>query len=122
MVLSFNPLRVTMASNIAVGSTGKVSSKDMKIEDLNEFSNVFASQFNNSDIHDRVLCFEVIIKDEESEKEVDSEDNESGTESIKRSDCFDISSPRSSDLESPTKCEDDNEMNLENKVDGNICK
>ena len=53
-----------------VESSPKVSSKDMKMEDLNEFSNIFASLFNNSDIHDRVLCFEV-IRDEESEKKVD---------------------------------------------------
>ena len=58
----------------------KVVSKDMTIEDLNEFSNVFASQFDNSDIHDRVLCFQ-IIKDEESNAEVDSRGNENESES-----------------------------------------
>ena len=40
------------------------SSKDLKIEDLDEFSNIFASEFNNSDIHDRVLCFQIIEDDE----------------------------------------------------------
>ena len=65
----------------AVESFAKVSSKEMKMEDLNKLSNIFASEFNNSDIHDRVLCFEV-IKDEELGTKVDnSEDNES--ESIK---------------------------------------
>ena len=55
-----------------VESSPKVSSKDMKMEDLNEFSNIFSSLFNNSDIHDRVLCFEVIRDvDGESEKKVD---------------------------------------------------
>ena len=44
----------------AVESFGKVSSKEMKMEDLNKLSNIFASEFNNSDMHDRVLCFEVI--------------------------------------------------------------
>jgi hypothetical protein len=34
--------------------------RDMTIEDLQEFSNIFASEFNNSDIHDRMLCFQVI--------------------------------------------------------------
>ena len=58
----------------------KVLSKDMTIEDLNEFSNVFASQFDNSEIHDRVLCFQ-IIKDEESNAEVDSRGNENESES-----------------------------------------
>ena len=60
----------------------KVLSKDMTIEDLNEFSNVFASQFDNSDIHDRVLCFQ-IMKDEESDTEVDSSDeNESESNNV----------------------------------------
>ena len=58
----------------------KVLSKDMTIEDLNEFSNVFASQFDNSEIHDRVLCFQ-IIEDEESNAEVDSRGNENESES-----------------------------------------
>ena len=58
----------------------KVVSKDMTIEDLNEFSNVFASQFDNSEIHDRVLCFQ-IIKDEESNAEVNSRGNENESES-----------------------------------------
>ena len=57
--------------NMAVEGSAEVSSKDMKVEDLNEFSNIFSAQFNNSDIHDRVLCFE-IIRDEES----DSSDDE----------------------------------------------
>ncbi|CAB4043631.1 Hypothetical predicted protein [Paramuricea clavata] len=45
--------------------------RDMTIEDLQEFSNIFASEFNNSDIHDRVLCFQII---ENETKVVDSED------------------------------------------------
>ena len=36
------------------------SSKNLKIEDLDEFSNIFSSEFNKSDIHDRVLCFQII--------------------------------------------------------------
>ena len=52
--------------------------RDMTIEDLQEFSNIFASEFNNSDIHDRVLCFQVI---ENETKVVDSEDDESRCES-----------------------------------------
>jgi hypothetical protein len=52
--------------------------RDMIIEDLQEFSNIFASEFNNSDIHDRVLCFQVI---ENETKVVDSEDDESRCES-----------------------------------------
>ena len=38
----------------------KMPTKDMIIADLSEFSNVFASEFNKADIHDRVLCFQVI--------------------------------------------------------------
>ena len=52
---------------------GDVSSKDMTVE---EFSNIFASEFNNSEIHDRVLCFQ-IIKD----KEYGTKDDESQSES-----------------------------------------
>ena len=40
---------------------GEMSSKDTPTE---EFSNIFASEFNNSDMHDRVMCFQ-IIKDNE---------------------------------------------------------
>ena len=47
--------------------------RDMTIDDLQEFSNIFASEFNSSDIHDRVLCFQ-IIENEESKTEVESED------------------------------------------------
>ena len=55
------------------------SSKDMTIEDLHDFSNIFSSEFNCSDIHDRVLCFEIIQDDELTAKD-DSEDNsESGS-------------------------------------------
>ena len=36
---------------------GEMSSKDTRTE---EFSNIFASEFNNSDMHDRVLCFQII--------------------------------------------------------------
>ena len=52
--------------------------RDMTIEDLQEFSNIFSSEFNNSDIHDRVLCFQVI---ENETKVVDSKDDESRCES-----------------------------------------
>ncbi|XP_028412094.1 BTB/POZ domain-containing protein POB1-like [Dendronephthya gigantea] len=38
----------------------EVSSNAMKFEDLHEFSNIFASEFNNNSIHDRVLCFEIL--------------------------------------------------------------
>ena len=48
--------------------------KDLTIEELREFSNIFATEFNRSEMHDRVLCFQIIendmhdSKDEESEK------------------------------------------------------
>ena len=54
--------------------------RDMTIEDLQEFSNIFASEFNSSDIHDRVLCFQ-IIENEELNTEVDNENVNSETRS-----------------------------------------
>ena len=56
----------------------EVSSKDMTIADLNECANIFASQFDNSEIHDRVLSFQ-IIKDGKFETGVDSEYGEGET-------------------------------------------
>ena len=48
----------------------------MKYEDLLTFSNVFASEFNNSSLHDRVLVFEIIVEEEtESEEETDNHDD-----------------------------------------------
>ena len=50
--------------------------KRMKYEDLLKFSNVFASEFNNSSLHDRVLVFEMIVGEEtESEEETDNHDD-----------------------------------------------
>ena len=95
----------------------EVSSKDLTIEDLNEFSNIFASEFNNSDIHDRVLYFQVIAKKEESYTGVDSENDESGTD--KRSD---ITADSDNIASSSPKCKDKNEINEENEIDGNVCK
>ena len=52
--------------------------RNMTIEDLQGFSNIFASEFNSSDIHDRVLCFQ-IIENEELNTKVDNEDINSET-------------------------------------------
>ena len=49
------------------------SSKDLKLEDFKEFSNIFSSEFNKSDIHDRVLIFQ-ILEDDEFEKTNDFDD------------------------------------------------
>ena len=42
-------------------------SKDMTNDELREILNSFASEFNNSDFHDRVLCFEFIEDDRDNE-------------------------------------------------------
>ena len=49
-------------------------SKDVNIiiEELRGFANIFASEFNKVDIHDRVLCFQ-LIKEGQRETNVDSE-------------------------------------------------
>ena len=49
-------------------------------KDSSGFANAFASEFNKADIHDRVLCFEVI---KEGELEFDSDDFEIGFEVMK---------------------------------------
>jgi hypothetical protein len=48
---------IVMASSNCEGS-----SKQVKHEDLVLFMNSFASEFNNDNLHDRVLVFEVIEK------------------------------------------------------------
>ena len=70
---------------MALQGSEEVLSTDMTIEDLNECSNIFASEFNKADIHDRVLCFQFIINTErELETEVDCEDDERETESFSK--------------------------------------
>ena len=63
-----------------VDGFAKVSSKEMKMEDLNKLSNIFASEFNSSEIHDRVLRFEV-IKDEQFETRLDNSEDINESES-----------------------------------------
>ena len=112
--------------NMAVESSGKVWSKDMKTEDLNEFSNIFASEFNNSDIHDRVLCFQVIIEDEEFEMNFDSEpESQSETAELTGSDRFGDVQMVSSLPKSPDIYKDEDEVKIyeKRKADGNyVCK
>ena len=111
--------------NMAVESSGKVWSKDMKTEDLNEFSNIFASEFNNSDIHDRVLCFQV-IEDEEFEMNVDSEpETQSETAELTGSNRFGDLQMVSSLPKSPDIYKDEDEVKIYEKrgADGNyVCK
>jgi hypothetical protein len=68
--------QINMAAVWNAGQTLPLPSKDMTNEDLHEFSNIFSSEFNRSDIHDRVLCFKM-IENEEFDNKVDSEDDES---------------------------------------------
>ena len=93
---------------MAVQNSMKVQSKDMKMEDLSEFSNVFASQFDNSEIHDRVLCFQVIDEKSKGEFDFDFENigNETQSFSIFRR-----------WLRSPQR-----ELNEKNERKGNACK
>jgi hypothetical protein len=101
-------------------------SRDMTIDDLQEFSNIFASEFNNSDIHDRVLCFQ-IIENKEFEKKVGSKDNERRCESETLSN---LRSGLVFTKEFPTENKDqtvkvkDNscERTLKTSKDGNVCK
>ena len=92
---------------MAVQNSVEVPSKDMKMEDLSEFSNIFASQFDNSEIHDRVLCFQ-IITDGKSETEVDFENKENETLSSRM--YFRLLRSRR------------RELNMENERKGNGCK
>ena len=101
--------------------------RDMTIEDLQEFSNIFASEFNNSDIHDRMLCFQV-IENEAFETKVDSKDNNE-----RRSESEILSNLISCPVfmkEFPTENKDqtvkvkDNSCEITSKAskDGNVCK
>ena len=100
--------------------------RDMTIEDLQEFSNIFASEFNNSDIHDRTLCFQV-VENEEFETKVDYKYNERRSESEILSNL--ISGPVFM-KEFPTENKDqtvkmkDNSCERTSKAskDGNVCK
>ena len=96
----------------------------MKTEDLNEFSNIFASEFDNSDIHDRVLCFEVIFKDEEFDTKADSEpESQSETAELTSSDWFGDTQMVSSLPKSPDICKDEVKFNEKREADGNYsCK
>ena len=83
-----------MAANLSSDSD---DSKEINVinEDSSGFANIFASEFNKADIHDRVLCFEVIReglkrKDDsegedgelENEHEVDEKDESNGNAKI----------------------------------------
>ena len=82
-----------MAANL---SSDNDDSKERNVinEDSSGFANIFASEFNKADIHDRVLCFEVISglkrKDDsegedgelENEHEVDEKDESNGNAKI----------------------------------------
>ena len=59
------------------GSADVVSKMEMKNEDLQEFSNIFASEFNSKGIHDRVLCFQII-----DEAEFKRNDDSNGSDEI----------------------------------------
>ena len=48
--------------NVISVTKSKVSAKQLKPEDLLQYSNIFASEFNNSSLHDRVLVFQVTPK------------------------------------------------------------
>ena len=57
---SFATVMATMKGSVVGHSKGMTKLTIRAIRDLHEFSNIFSSEFNCSDIHDRVLCFEVI--------------------------------------------------------------
>ena len=92
------------------------SSKDMKLEDFKEFSNIFSSEFNKSDIHDRVLCFQII----EDEFEKTNDDNDT-CESERRTDWFKSTfmSTTSFILSSESESENGEKSSLK---DGNACR
>ena len=55
----------------------KVSAKQLKPEDLLQYSNIFASEFNNSSLHDRVLVLAVMHLDDQSEGDSSTEEDSS---------------------------------------------
>ena len=66
--------------------SASVASKDMKNEHLQEISNIFASEFNSKEIHDRVLCFQ-IIDDAEVARKDDSDNSDDSHESDNETAC-----------------------------------
>ena len=56
-------------------NTTEMPSKEVKYEDMVEFFNKFASEFNNDRLHDRVLVFEIIEQSHDSQ-ELSAEERE----------------------------------------------
>ena len=92
-------------------------SKDLKLEDLNEFSNIFSSEFNKRDIHDRVLCFQ-IIADVEFEKTNDCDD---ACESERRTDSSESTS-MSTTLPIPSKESESENGEKSSLKDSYVCR
>ena len=68
------------AFKMAVENASSVASNDMNMEHLLEISNVFASQFNKKEMHDRVICFKYIY-DSELVRKDDCDDSDGSHES-----------------------------------------
>ena len=93
------------------------SSKDLKLEDFKELSNLFSSEFDKSDIHDRVLIFQII---EEDEFEKTKDDNDTW-ESERRTDSAESTfmSTTSSIFSTESESENGEKSSLK---DGNACR
>ena len=61
----------------------ETSSKQIKHEDLVQFMNIFASEFNSDSFHDRVLVFE-IIEEPERASEPENETKHSGDSQVSK--------------------------------------
>jgi hypothetical protein len=59
------------------------TSKQIKHEDLVQFMNIFASEFNSDSFHDRVLVFE-IIEEPERASEPENETKHSGDSQVSK--------------------------------------
>ena len=94
------------------------SSKDLKLEYFKEFSNIFSSEFNKSDIHDRVLCFQIIENNDFDERN----DRNDSCESIKRRTDWSKSTSMSTTLfilSTESECENGEKSSLK---DSYVCR
>ena len=98
-----------MAGNLSSDSSKEM---DMIIKELSAFSNIFASEFNKADIHDRVLCFEV-IKEGALGTKVDSE-GEDDELRVREADSVGVGCA----VVSPTTFKNEHEIDEKNEPDG----
>ena len=65
-----------------------VDQKEFRHDDLRELSNIFAKEFNNGDLHDRILVFQIENEGKQQNSEVESIQQSEAEEERELSDLF----------------------------------